>query len=151
MNESKAQMAIKFWGVRGSIPTPMPQNMGNGGNTCCLEVKLPDGNILIVDGGTGIRPLGSALEKQAMGQPSDLHVFLTHFHWDHIQGLPFFQPLYAKDNTVTFYSMQPAEKTCALLEGQIDVPYFPVEFRFCPPNATLLTSRARNSSLAEWR
>jgi phosphoribosyl 1,2-cyclic phosphodiesterase len=134
MNSAPQQMYVKFWGVRGSIPTPTSQNMGIGGNTSCLEVRLPDGHLIIVDGGTGARPLGAALSAAAAveGRQKDLHVFLTHFHWDHIQGLPFFQPLYSRDNTVTFYSMKTPEETREILEGQMNVPYFPVDFRFLP-------------------
>ncbi len=132
MDSAAQQMYVKFWGVRGSIPTPASQNMGNGGNTSCLEVRLPGGELIIVDGGTGVRPLGAAISADASRKHNDLHVFLTHFHWDHIQGLPFFQPLYSKENTVTFYSMKSAEETREILEGQMNVPYFPVDFRFLP-------------------
>lgn len=125
-------MLVKFWGVRGSVPTPATQNMGHGGNTSCLEVRLPGGEVIIVDGGTGVRPLGVALAEEGAGKASNLHLFLTHFHWDHIQGLPFFQPLYTKENTVTFYSMKQPEETREILEGQMSVPYFPVDFRFLP-------------------
>jgi phosphoribosyl 1,2-cyclic phosphodiesterase len=125
-------MVVRFWGVRGSIPTPCVQNMGSGGNTSCLEVRLPGGEVVIIDGGTGVRPLGAALAEEAAGQPCNLHLFLTHFHWDHIQGLPFFQPLYAKENSVTFYSMKSPGETSETLEGQMSVPYFPVDFRFLP-------------------
>lgn len=132
MDSAAQQMYVKFWGVRGSIPTPASQNMGNGGNTSCLEVRLPGGELIIVDGGTGVRPLGAAISADATRKHNDLHVFLTHFHWDHIQGLPFFQPLYSKENTVTFYSMKSPEETREILEGQMNVPYFPVDFRFLP-------------------
>jgi phosphoribosyl 1,2-cyclic phosphodiesterase len=129
MASPSEQMYVKFWGVRGSIPTPISQNMGNGGNTSCLEVRLPGGELIVLDGGTGIRPLGLALNAE---KHTDVHVFLTHFHWDHIQGLPFFQPLYSKENTVTFYSMKTPEETREILEGQMNGPYFPVDFRFLP-------------------
>jgi phosphoribosyl 1,2-cyclic phosphodiesterase len=132
MDSANEQMYVKFWGVRGSIPTPASQNMGNGGNTSCLEVRLPGGELIIVDGGTGVRPLGAAISADTSRKHNDLHVFLTHFHWDHIQGLPFFQPLYSKENTVTFYSMKSPEETREILEGQMNVPYFPVDFRFLP-------------------
>ncbi len=132
MDSAAQQMYVKFWGVRGSIPTPASQNMGNGGNTSCLEVRLPGGELIIVDGGTGVRPLGAAISADTSRKHNDLHVFLTHFHWDHIQGLPFFQPLYSKENTVTFYSMKTPEETREILEGQMNVPYFPVDFRFLP-------------------
>jgi phosphoribosyl 1,2-cyclic phosphodiesterase len=132
MTPATDQMFVKFWGVRGSVPTPSPQNMGCGGNTSCLEVHLPGGELLVVDGGTGVRPLGSFITEQAAAKKTDLHLFLTHFHWDHIQGLPFFQPLYSPENSVTFYSMKSAEETREILEGQMNVPYFPVDFRFLP-------------------
>jgi phosphoribosyl 1,2-cyclic phosphodiesterase len=125
-------MRFKFWGVRGSIPTPSLQNMGTGGNTTCLELRSPTGEVLIIDGGTGIRPLGAALAGESAGKPANLHVFLTHFHWDHIQGFPFFLPLYGKDNSVTFYSIKPVEETSDILEGQMNRPYFPVDFAFLP-------------------
>jgi phosphoribosyl 1,2-cyclic phosphodiesterase len=76
--------------------------------------------------------LGISLAAEAPGQPANLHVFLTHFHWDHIQGLPFFQPLYIKDNSVTFYSVKPRDETSDILEGQMNRPYFPVDFAFLP-------------------
>jgi phosphoribosyl 1,2-cyclic phosphodiesterase len=125
-------ISARFWGVRGSIPTPVADNMGFGGNTACLEIRLPSGEILIIDGGTGARPLGAKLMQEAQGEPLSVHFFLTHFHWDHIHGIPFFQPLYALENTVTFYSMKSARDTAEILEGQMAIPYFPVDFKFLP-------------------
>jgi phosphoribosyl 1,2-cyclic phosphodiesterase len=130
--EQSGQLQLRFWGVRGSIPTPTPDNAGYGGNTACLEVRLPSGEILIIDGGTGARQLGHALMKEAAGKSLSLHFFLTHFHWDHIQGIPFFQPLYARENEVTFYSMKAPAVTAETLEGQMSIPYFPVDFKFLP-------------------
>ncbi len=130
--EESGQMQLRFWGVRGSIPTPNPDNTGFGGNTACLEIRLPSSEILIIDGGTGARPLGHALMKEAAGKSLSLHFFLTHFHWDHIQGIPFFQPLYARENEVTFYSMKAPAVTAETLEGQMSIPYFPVDFKFLP-------------------
>jgi len=149
MNSSTGHMVVKFWGVRGSIPTPGGQNMGVGGNTTCLEVRLPEGQALIIDGGTGARPLGSALAKEAAERPSDLHIFLTHFHWDHIQGLPFFQPLYSSENSVTFYSLLAPEQTREVLEGQMTVPYFPVEFHFLPAKRSFVNVTERSFHFGE--
>lgn len=149
MNSASAGMVLKFWGVRGSIPTPGPQNMRKGGNTSCLEVRLPTGQALIIDGGTGVRPLGVALAEEAKGRPSDLHLFLTHFHWDHIQGIPFFQPLYSKENSVSFYSMKTPEETRECLEGQMDVPYFPVDFRFLPARRSFVDVREKTFTFGE--
>ena len=97
---------LKFWGVRGSTPTPQIENLGYGGNTSCLELRLEDNQSIIFDAGSGLRNLGSTLLKEANGANLDLKVFLTHFHWDHIQGIPFFAPL--------FLSGQPRHVSLAL-------------------------------------
>jgi phosphoribosyl 1,2-cyclic phosphodiesterase len=82
-------MRIKFWGVRGSTPTPQPENMRYGGNTSCVEVRLGE-RIYIFDCGTGFRRLGQQLQSEFGARPFSAHVFVSHFHWDHIQGMPFF-------------------------------------------------------------
>ncbi len=119
-------MEVRLWGVRGSVPTPCIENLRVGGNTACVDVVLPTGERFIFDAGTGIRNLGLA-EAERPGQ-TDLHVFLTHFHWDHLQGLPFFQPLYSAGNTITFHSGWTAERLREVLSGQMTNPYFPVRF-----------------------
>ena len=127
MSPTTGQLSVKFWGVRGSIPTPIAQNMGVGGNTSCLEVRLPGGEVLIVDGGTGARQLGQALSAEMEGKPANLHFFLTHFHWDHIQGLPFFAPLYQKGNHLYLYARRRDDVHLrAVFASQTDDPYFPV-------------------------
>ncbi len=128
------EIELRFWGARGSIPTPVPENLGYGGNTACLEVRLPEGESFIFDGGTGLRELGieiaSAHSASPAGAPHTLHLFLTHFHWDHVQGIPFFAPLYTAGNEVKFYSSHPAERLRNILSGQMATPYFPVQFEF---------------------
>jgi phosphoribosyl 1,2-cyclic phosphodiesterase len=122
------RLQLKFWGVRGSIPTPQPENLGFGGNTTCIEVRLPNDEVIVIDGGTGLRYLGMSLMKEFANQKLSLRVLMTHFHWDHIQGIPFFAPLYLPDNQISFYSDRPAERIQDILEGQMSSPYFPVRF-----------------------
>jgi phosphoribosyl 1,2-cyclic phosphodiesterase len=120
-------MQIKFWGVRGSTPTPQPENLRYGGNTSCVEVRL-NGNIYIFDCGTGFRILGKALLREFGDKPFNAHVFLSHFHWDHIQGIPFFQPLYNnRENHFFFHSSSRTRKLQHALEDQMSDPYFPVD------------------------
>ncbi len=102
MADANAQ--LRFWGVRGSTPTPTIENLTFGGNTSCVEIRTADDQCIILDAGSGIRNLGQNLIKEAGGQNIQAHVFLSHFHWDHIQGVPFFAPIYGPKNEVSFYS-----------------------------------------------
>lgn len=125
---SPSRLSVRFWGVRGSLPTCHPDVLGTGGNTACVEVTVADGPTVVLDLGTGARALGADLLLRADGQPLDLHVFLSHFHWDHIQGLPFFAPLYAAGHRLTFYASGTEGAPAALLAEQMRAPFFPVEF-----------------------
>ena len=121
-------MRLKFWGVRGSTPTPQLENLRYGGNTPCVEFRSAAGNLLIVDCGSGLRMLGKALAKEFGSRPIQAHVLLSHYHWDHIQGLPFFAPLYEKANEFHFHSYRlPGASVEEALEGQMTDPYFPVD------------------------
>src|SRR5580658_266611 len=102
---TEPQVRIKFWGVRGSIPVAAYDFLGCGGNTACVELRI-NGNILIIDAGTGIRKLGMELQRELSGSKLGVNLLLTHFHWDHIQGLPFFAPLYSAKNLFHFYSFR---------------------------------------------
>ncbi len=105
----------------GTLP---PHLFGTvGGNTTCLEVMLSDGRSIVFDGGTGLRELGVALERRGP-QRGGIPVFFTHFHWDHLQGIPFFAPAWVKGNRILFAS--PAEGLEGILRGQMRPPYFPV-------------------------
>jgi phosphoribosyl 1,2-cyclic phosphodiesterase len=119
-------MQIKFWGVRGSAPAPQPENMRYGGNTSCVEVRVGD-QLYIFDCGTGFRILGQALRREFGTRPLSGHIFVSHFHWDHIQGLPFFGPLY--DNAESRFDFHCSSRTRSLkqvFEDQMAAPYFPV-------------------------
>lgn len=118
-------MLVRFWGVRGSTPTPQPENMRYGGNTSCVEVRVGDG-LYIFDCGTGLRNLGKALGNHAGGISA--HIFISHFHWDHIQGIPFFTPLYdSGENRFFFHSSSRTRSLQRVLEEQMNEPYFPVD------------------------
>lgn len=120
---------LSFWGVRGSTPTVDPATWRYGGNTPCLELTAPDGTQLILDCGTGLRVLGS--RWSAPERNSETHIFVTHYHWDHIQGIPFFAPLYAENNQFHFYSFRSKHlgrnSLQQVFETQMAMPYFPVD------------------------
>lgn len=119
-------MRIKFWGVRGSTPTPQAENLRYGGNTSCVEVRLGD-QIYIFDCGTGFRVLGHELEREFGARPFSAHVFVSHFHWDHIQGMPFFRPLYNSPNSeFIFHSPRRTRGLEQVFAEQMASPYFPV-------------------------
>jgi len=121
-------MRVRFWGVRGSIPTPQPENLRYGGNTPCLEFRSDAGSLLIADCGSGIRMLGKSLMKEFADRPIRANILITHFHWDHIQGLPFFVPLYDQANQFHFYADRSHEDALEeILGGQMTQPYFPID------------------------
>ena len=124
-------LRIRYWGVRGSIPVPGPTTVRYGGNTSCLEVNTPRSRV-IVDGGTGLALLGAALS-----QPEELHMFFTHLHWDHIQGFPFFVPIYHGNFVNHIYSGHKADVSLeAVLKGQMQEPNFPVSLGGLPSKLT---------------
>lgn len=127
-------MRVRFWGVRGSTPTPQKENMNFGGNTSCIEVRTDNNDILIFDGGTGIRLLGKELEEEFGSKPIRAHIFFSHFHLDHIQGVPFFKPLYNPKNHFTFYfaGRRDANLVMDALAGMMANPYFPVDMSNLP-------------------
>jgi phosphoribosyl 1,2-cyclic phosphodiesterase len=120
-------MRVKFWGVRGSTPTPQAGNLRYGGNTSCVEVRFGD-NLYVFDCGTGFRTLGQQLESQSNRKPIAAHIFVSHFHWDHIQGIPFFRPLYENSqNRFVFHSSRRTRSLQRVMEEQMASPYFPVD------------------------
>jgi phosphoribosyl 1,2-cyclic phosphodiesterase/CheY-like chemotaxis protein len=128
---------IRFWGVRGSIPTPGPQTVFYGGNTSCIEVRA-DGELIILDAGSGIRPLGTSLRNEFGGQPINLSILISHTHWDHIQGFPFFMPAYDPNNQVRILAFEGARKGLeATLASQMESPYFPISMQQMPGNLLL--------------
>jgi phosphoribosyl 1,2-cyclic phosphodiesterase len=122
---------LRFWGVRGTVPTPEADKLRYGGHTSCLAVDLGDREHLVLDCGTGIRLLGNQ-QAQRPG-PQRYHIFFTHYHLDHLIGLPFFHPLYDKDSTIVFHGFATGSRSVReILQGVMSPPYFPVELRNVP-------------------
>ncbi len=128
---------IRFWGVRGSIPVPGKSTVRYGGNTSCVEVRA-DGEIIILDAGTGIRLLGLALDKEFGPRSMKLTLLISHTHWDHIQGLPFFSPAYNQKNVIRVLGYEGARAGLAtILAGQMETPFFPVSLRELPSHLAI--------------
>jgi phosphoribosyl 1,2-cyclic phosphodiesterase len=171
-------MKVTFWGVRGSLPTPLspeqvrskiaavvqrirPSDLESGrtrdlflaglppalfgtvgGNTTCIEVRTQDGHVIILDGGTGLRDFGVSLEKKR-DPVHEFSLFFTHFHWDHLQGIPFFGPAWVKGNHLVFASPFPSVER--IIRDQMKPPYFPVTMDAMP--ATLRFVYLRGESV----
>ena len=140
---------MRFWGVRGSAPTPCRENLGVGGNTSCVQLEMADEPVVIFDAGTGIRMLGQQLVSQAGGRPLDIHLLFTHFHWDHVLGLPFFLPLYDSQTSLTIYSSSFSAPLCSSVAGLMKYPYFPVEFEAVPARVRLVDVRESGVSVGK--
>ena len=121
-----SNVRVRFWGVRGSIATPGPETVRYGGNTPCVTVERGR-DLLILDAGTGLRALGLNLQSEARGEALALQMLITHTHWDHIQGFPFFVPAFVAGNRVDVYGPPSIDKPLwRVLRGQMDPEYFPV-------------------------
>ncbi len=120
--------------MRGSIPTPGPTTVRYGGNTSCVEVRI-GGEIILLDAGTGLRALGRSLLAEFKGRPLHLTLLLTHTHWDHIHGLPFFGPIYESSCRLRILGCEGTRKGLInALTGQMESTYFPVPFNKLPSN-----------------
>ncbi|HDI59122.1 MAG TPA: MBL fold metallo-hydrolase [Desulfobacteraceae bacterium] len=123
-------MMIKFWGVRGSIPTPGPNSVKYGGNTLCLQLSIKGlDRLIIIDAGSGIRELGNHLVvNRTKIDPIKAEIFLTHTHWDHIQGIPFFAPIYSPETEIRIHGPCSSKEVSLqdVIGGQLAYHYFPV-------------------------
>lgn len=124
-------MKIRFWGTRGSIPTPGQRTVRYGGNTACVEVRDASGALLILDAGTGLRELGLHLAQNGKSH-LEIDLFISHLHWDHIQGIPFFRPAYDPKNHLRIYAPVHPQPLKELLGMGMDDPFFPVDLDAVP-------------------
>jgi phosphoribosyl 1,2-cyclic phosphodiesterase len=126
---SSDPVRIRFWGTRGSIAVSSSDTLRYGGNTTCVEVRA-DGEIIVLDAGSGIRPLGIALDKEFQGRPINLSLLITHAHWDHIQGFPFFKPAYDSKNHIRIFGFDGAGATLReIITEPMRSPFFPITMR----------------------
>lgn len=139
---------LHFWGTRGSIATPGPSTVRYGGNTACVEVRGPSGELVVFDAGTGMRELGNRLQQERLdGEPLLVHLLISHLHWDHIQGLPFFRPAFDPRTQLTIYGPSQGKKPLKDLLGLgMDDPFFPVDLDGLP--AQLIVNELRDGALA---
>jgi len=119
-------MILKFWGTRGSIPVPGNDTLKYGGNTPCVEVRSQKNDLLILDAGSGIRELGKELNNS--NNSHLINILISHYHWDHIQGIPFFLPLYQKENKIRFWGeTSEGQNIETILSNQMTSNYFPIK------------------------
>ncbi len=119
-------MLITGWGARGSIPVSGKEYVKYGGDTTCIEIRSRDNDVIIIDAGSGIRKLGN---KLIATEPRTYNMLLTHAHWDHLLGFPFFKPIYAKGTKITIHGCPFAQQSIKyILSKSMTAPYFPVEF-----------------------
>jgi phosphoribosyl 1,2-cyclic phosphodiesterase len=140
------KMLIKVWGCRGSLTTAGRDVIRYGGNTTCVEVRLDDGTLVIIDSGSGIHRLGNCLLKEK--GLTEIYLLLTHSHWDHVTGFPFFTPAYLPAYTIRVKSGPDANTSLRkYLEHQMDPPYFPVEFNVLRASFDFATHDERPMSI----
>ncbi len=130
-------MDITFWGVRGSYPVPGAATVRYGGQTSCVEVRADSGARVILDAGTGLRALGQRISRSGGGVPERHHILLSHVHWDHIQGLPFFEPAYVPGTEIAVYSsVAAADELRPVIAGITRHEFFPMPLESVPAQFT---------------
>lgn len=142
-------MIIRCWGSRGSIPVSGRQYLKYGGDTSCIEVISNSGDLIIIDAGTGIRALGSELVRQRRFK---INLLLTHAHWDHLSGFPFFKPIYRKESVIRVYGPLPTQNSVKnILSKTMASPYFPVDLEDISADIEFLGMGNKNYSIGSVR
>lgn len=148
---ASAPARLKFWGVRGSIATPGAGTVFYGGNTSCIEIRA-ENQIIILDAGTGIRPLGVALHEEFKKEPIHLTLLISHTHWDHIQGFPYFLPAYNPKNQISILGFEGARKGLEnILSAQMESSYFPISMRELPSHIRIQELKDVNFNIGKIR
>jgi len=144
-NDLKPSVKVKFWGVRGSTPTANPENIRYGGNTTCVTVSAPFlDEYIILDSGSGIRNLGNFFERE-MKYPVNGRVFITHPHWDHIQGFPFFKPFYHRENRFSIHMPEQYRGGAKeILAGHLTKTFFPITLDMISADISYITQDLGN-------
>jgi phosphoribosyl 1,2-cyclic phosphodiesterase len=125
-------LQIRFWGVRGTIPTPGPETIRVGGNTSCVELRTSDNQLIIIDAGSGIRRLGKELVRTTTNRIIG-SILISHTHWDHIQGFPFFAPIFGRNNRFVLVGKRRVGKQLEeTIAGQFIEPYLPFAYKSLP-------------------
>ncbi|MBP7653754.1 MBL fold metallo-hydrolase [Candidatus Dependentiae bacterium] len=139
LSENKNKIKVSFWGVRGSIPSPGPNTVKFGGNTSCVSIELADNKYIILDAGSGIRIFGNNLLGRGKASNNKIDLFITHTHWDHIQGLPFFATAFIKGNNIRVFGPklfgQSLEK---VISNQMEYSYFPIRLKSLGANINFI-------------
>jgi ribonuclease BN (tRNA processing enzyme) len=142
-------MKVELWGVRGTCPVSGEDRVKYGGHTLCASIRLSESEIVIIDAGTGIRRLGEKLRKEREEKYLSLHLFLTHFHLDHIMGIPFFGPLYSQKTSFTIYAPSGAEETENYLSAIMAGRFYPVDFKDTPSQKIYKKAPLKDFSLGK--
>ena len=120
-------MLVRCWGSRGSVSVSGEEYLKYGGDTTCIEVESDSGDLIVIDAGTGIRLLGNRLIKEKDNRP--INMILTHAHWDHLSGFPFFKPIYMKDSKILIHGLKSTRESLSnIISKTMTSPYFPIEF-----------------------
>lgn len=128
-----SERRIEFWGVRGTVPVPAADRLGHGGNTICLASRLADDEYLVLDCGTGARLLGKKIQGQRGDLPTRIHLLFSHYHFDHVEGLPLFTPVYERNMTIRIHGRAPEGRSLkSTLETLVAPPHFPVPLAGAP-------------------
>lgn len=141
-------MLIRCWGSRGSIAVSGKEYIKYGGDTTCIEVVTDSGDLIIIDAGTGIRPLGNKLVEE--NRHKKINLLLTHAHWDHLSGFPFFKPIYLKSSKITVYGPQPTQVSLkSIISKTMISPYFPIELEDINASITFLGMGHKDYSIGQ--